>query len=109
MRWFRRKPKVVKDAIPDAPYSLDSYDRNYRVVRIQEIAEIWNQSLAYTAERLDQWVIHPITGSRGGDDLIELYIPRPLWDDEWLMTRDSYVTREQAEAHVASVGGRLVE
>ena len=37
-----------------------------------------------------------------------MFIPHPLWDDEWLMTRSSYPTREQAEAYINRVGGKLL-
>ncbi|URP22142.1 hypothetical protein SEA_BIG4_58 [Microbacterium phage Big4] len=106
MNWFKRKPK---DAVPPAPYQLsDSSEKAYRIDRIKEIAGILDRPLAETAERLDVWVIREASGSVGDEPVMPMFIPHPLWDDEWLLTRSSYPTREQAEAHIHRVGGTLL-
>ncbi len=111
MGWFKRKPKAVAaaDVVPPAPYEQSKYDWGYRIERIIEIAEIWDQTLAYTASRVDKWVIRETTAQIGDDPETTRYIPTPLWDDEWMMTREWFLTREQAEAYVSRVGGTLIE
>lgn len=106
MGLFKRKKK---DEIPPAPYELgDSSEKAYRIDKITEIAGILGRPLAETAERLDVWVIREASGSSGDGPILPQYIPHPLWDDEWLMTRSSYPTREQAEAYINRVGGKLL-
>lgn len=107
MKWFKRKVEqpVNVDAVPRAPYETqDSSESIYRIEKIIEIAGIWDQTLAYTAERLDKWVIREVSQGEGA---IRQFIPHPLWDDEWLLTRSSFPTREQAEAFINRVGGEL--
>lgn len=106
MNWFKRK---TKDAVPPAPYEMqDGSEKSYRIERITEIAGILERPLAETAERLDKWVIHEVSASIGDDDEMPQFIARPLWDDEWLLTRSSFPTHEQAEAYINRVGGTLL-
>lgn len=113
MSWFKRKMKpepINANAVPRAPYEMqDSSEAIYRIERIIEIAGVLEMSLADTAKRLDKWVIHEASGAVGDEAVVPQFIPTPLWDDEWLLTRSSFPTREQAEAYINRVGGELVE
>lgn len=110
-KWFKRKPTRV----PAAPYTLESRsEREYREARIREISEIWERPLDYTASVVDKWVIHEVETTRWPDGPDEEgvtdteYTATPLWDDEWVLSRESFPTHEQAEAYVNRIGGTLL-
>lgn len=108
---FRRKSKPVQIGNPEK--GLDRSALAYRLVRIREIAEMTEKSVPAAAELADRWVINMATAAYGLPDgrMSEpevRFIPHPIWDDEWLMTRNGFPTREEAIAYVASVGGELL-
>jgi hypothetical protein len=101
---FFRKPRKIK-------VGWDRYERvaqHYREFRIREIAEATQKSYADASALADRWIVHMCT-VQVGDDAPEIrFIPSPIWDDEWMMSRNGFPTREEALAEVQRVGGKLL-
>lgn len=55
---------------------------------------------------LDSWVVEAVVKN---DEHTTLYLPRPLWDDEAMLTRDSFETKAEAENYVDGLGGVMLE
>lgn len=99
MIWpFKRKVKS----------SLSPEEEKYRAERITEISEATGKSLEDATEFADRWFIQKVYGSTDGGDPVAQYIPFPVWDDEWLLTRNSFPTYSDALAEVIKHGGKLL-
>ena len=62
------------------------------------------QRMAEIVAFYDQWTVAEIRA-----DGEVAFIPHPLWDNEWLLSRSHFSTREAALAEVARVGGVLID
>ena len=91
-----------------APSLLTREEQKYRAVRIAEIADASGKSLEDATEFADRWFIQKVYGSTGDGDPTAQYIPFPVWDDEWLLTRNSFPTYTEALAEVLKHNGRLL-
>lgn len=87
---------------------LSPEEEKYRATRIVEIAEATGKSLADATEFADHWFIQKVYGSTDGGGPVAQYIPFPIWDDEWLITRNSFPTYAEALAEVLKHGGKLL-
>lgn len=96
--------------IPKFPCEkLSRMAERYRVGRIMTIAELTEKSVAEAVQLADRWIIHMSDVPLGGmEDSRMQFIPSPVWDDEWLVSRQGFNTREEAIAEVRRVGGRLL-
>lgn len=106
MIWFKRKRPF-----PQPEYRIEhKSERDYREERIREISRLTGKTLEETAAFADLWMVHEVSARYGDDeDLHEAYIATPLWDDEWLLSRASFDTWDEARAYVSEVGGSLME
>lgn len=112
----RKRPEIMwpfkRKALPPMPSENSSSESSgeqlslseaaYRRQRIQEIAALTEKSLPDAEDLADRWIIHHCIP---GEDGAPCYIPHPVWDNEWMLTRDGYQTREEAQEHVVRVGG----
>lgn len=111
---FKRMKSVVKPRMDD-PYEyiggmepdLDEYALKYREERITEIMELAEKSRESATELADRWFIMTVNSSVGGEPSRKRYVPRPVWDDDW-MWRSMFDTREEALEHIASKKGKLL-
>lgn len=76
-------------------------DASYRRDRIDSLTAR-DVSSTDAARVMDTWHIHLAHTTDGHG-----YVPAPLWDDEWLLTRTAHPTAAAAESAVHAVGGRL--
>ena len=101
MIWpFKRRKSPVS--------ALSPVEEKYRAERIAEISAATGKSLADAMEFADRWFIQKVYGSTDGGDPVAQYIPFPIWDDEWLLTRNSFPTYSDALAEVLKHGGVLL-
>ena len=103
MRWpfRRRRPAPAATDLTAAGVRTTS-DAEYRELRLAEyVALMSDPSPAKIAELtayLDTWAITPTSSG---------YLPSPRWDDEAILTRNTFPTIDDARAEVARVGGAL--
>lgn len=104
MGWFSKK----KDRVPKPPYTgTDRSGLAYREERIREVAAGRGVPLKVVATLLDFWMIHPAISTVGDGPEELTWTPSPIWDDEWMLSRESFHTEEEALKYVSSVGGTL--
>lgn len=101
--WFRRKPKEV------VPSGLSPAEREYRLERIQTFQNISDRPREEIIKIMDSWNIEKGVQQVGDDPEEVIYIPRPLWDDEFLYTRHGYPSYDLARAEVTARGGIMFE
>ena len=101
---FNRKPPVLGN--PER--GLDRYAAAYRLHRIAEIAALTEKSQADAALLADRWIVQTISMRVGDGPDTAAYVPHPVWDDEWLLSRQQFSEREAAVAYVFSIGGELL-
>lgn len=103
---FKRRSEVSVVGNPEP--DLDVHAARYRMQRIQEIAEATSKSLEGAAELADCWLIHTVQHSSGDEPPRTGFIASPIWDDEWLLARNTFPTWTEAVAHVRAKGGELL-
>lgn len=85
---------------------FNSYDAEYRERRIASILEHADDSDTDKIRIvLDKWEITHWVDHDGS----ESWLPCPVWDDEGPLTRESFLSRSEALAHVERLGGSLLE
>lgn len=97
-----------KNNIPKPPAPLSRGEAAYRKERIEELSFRTGKTLQESALFMDQWLIHEVNSAVDGAELTVGYIPHPIWDDEWLMSRNSFSSYEEAEYEVIHNNGRLI-
>ncbi len=100
MVFWRRKTAAAKKPVK----SFSREEKRWREERKLEILEgLEGDQRARLAAILDYWVIEDVevNGEPG-------FLPRPLWDNEALLTRNSFPTLQEAEAEVADHGAELL-
>lgn len=102
MIWpFRRKKK------PNAPPPLSRAEAQYRQQRINDVVATSGRDRADVEKLLDTWTIGVVTSRSGDGPPVKEYLPYPLWDDEAMISRNSFPTLGEALAEVSRHGGTL--
>lgn len=109
MKWIQ---SLFAKKTDPALAGLTSSDKAYRLQRREEIRRLLGgerpkEEIERYLDFLDRWVVHSAVRTVGDDESQRVYHPHAGWDDEWLLTADSFPTEEAARAHVRSFGGRL--
>ncbi|UDL15864.1 hypothetical protein QEH42_gp073 [Microbacterium phage Pumpernickel] len=99
--WFRRKPKEL--------LTLSKDERDYRQWRIDTFSSVSDRPLEEIERLMDSWVIDEAIQGVGNDPATKVYIPHPIWDDEYPFTRRAYGTYELACAEVKAVNGVMFD
>lgn len=86
MSFFKRKPKIVL-----------TEEEKYRERRMAEIVQHY-----------DTWTISKVQQSTNGTDFDVVYVPHPLWDDEWMLARKMFDSYEEAMAEVTRNNGTIL-
>jgi hypothetical protein len=104
----KRKRKVAgnPEAVPEDGLDVDS--RRYRQERIAIIATHTEKSIEDATLLADSWIVHMCSVQVGDSEPETKFVPSPIWDDEWMMWRSGFTTREEALAEVQRVGGKLL-
>jgi len=93
LRMFGRKASTLPDSFGERKYRRDS------------IAEILAKGFPPgKVALLDRWVIEDVRVNG-----ISQFMPRPLWDREALLTRNSFDTEDEAHAEIARNEGELLD
>lgn len=95
---FFKRPRKVDDPVT----------QKYREFRIREIAEATHKSYEDAEALADRWIIHMASVRIDASEPEIQFIPSPVWDDEWMLSRNGFDTREEALAEVRRVGGKLL-
>ena len=107
--WPFKKPKRRSPARLGNPEpGLDPHAAAYRLHRIDEIASRTSQTREDAADLADMWLIQTAHVSVAHGPMELVFIPHPIWDDEWLLARTYFKTRSDAIAHVVERGGELL-
>ena len=82
-------------------------DREYRHERISNLLNITGDNDREGMKKLlDSWTIDTLEHSMSEDPRPKtVYLPRPLWDDEAILARDTFDTKEAAIKYVRDQGG----
>ncbi|QIG57794.1 hypothetical protein SEA_PAULODIABOLI_59 [Microbacterium phage PauloDiaboli] len=111
LKWLFKKRKPVAKA-PDTidiggmEPGMDEYALKERAECIAGIMESGKSEAEATA-LADSWFIMEVSAQYGGREPKKQYVPRPVWDWDWAW-RQMFDTREEAEAHVESKRGALL-
>lgn len=82
-------------------------DREYRHERISSLLDVTGDNDREGLKKLlDSWTIDALEHSTSEDPRPKtVYLPRPLWDDEAILARDTFDTKETAIKYVRDQGG----
>ena len=103
---FRRKSKYPSSM--ERGLEKDKAAMQYRTSRILLIAFQTEKSFLDAEELADKWLVQTVMVAVGDDDPQVKFIPHPIWDDEWMLHRSAFDTREEAFDYVATSGGSLL-
>lgn len=102
----RLRQRFAKPASMAASGVRTESDAAYRRQRMdffaRQMADRSPAKVRELEEFLDQWMVLPVTTDQGDE-----WLAFPGWDDEPLLTRNTYPTYDEAVTAVAAVGGDL--
>lgn len=106
LKWFRKIRAENEPSVGHASGVRNDSDAEYRRRRIAEITakstDLNPEAKKKQAQILDSWAIEKVLVN----DSVS-WLASPLWDDEAMMTRDTFPTRDDAIDYVAAIGGNL--
>lgn len=112
--FFKRKKSTEETEEPQNQFdesigvSTES-DRQYREERFEMIlSNVPVEEQDNLKGLLDSWVIETLEQTTGlSDRPTTVFLPRPLWDAEAVLARQTFPTEDSAKQYVLNVGGKL--
>lgn len=99
---FWQKPESMQT---EQVAEINSAEERFHQERVEDIlASAEPERRELVREAIERWVIEPLISN--GE---KRWLPRPLWDNEAILARNSFSSYEEALAEVRAKGGKLLD